>query len=75
MDALTALYSAQARRLGIRRPSMPAGVLMVPVLAGGQNGGLQAFMVTPQAAPAWSPTLEDLQAMDWELADWRGACG
>lgn len=75
MDALTALYTAQARRVGIRRPSMPEGVLMVPVLPSVETGGMQAFLISPGQGAPWSPTLEDVQAMDWYLADWRGACG
>lgn len=70
MDAVTALCEAKARRVGIRRPGMPEGVMMVPVVADAPGKPL-AFLVTPRQGDAWSPTLEDVMAMDWTLADWR----
>jgi len=74
LDAMDAMVYAHARQLGVRRPGMPEGVVLVPVSVEGR-GGLNAFMVTPGAAAPWSPTMADVMADDWQVADWRGACG
>ena len=49
---------------GIRRPSMPAGVALIPV--GGNP--LRAFLVNAQGGEPWYATLDDVVATDWEAA-------
>lgn len=72
MDAIAAIVTALPGRMGIRRPGMPAGMLLVPVP---NNGTWRAIMVKPAACADWYPTLEDALAEDWLVADWREACG
>lgn len=49
---------------GLRRPSMPEGVALIPV--GGSP--LRAFLVNDQGGGPWYATLDDLVATDWETA-------
>lgn len=72
MDALAAMIAALPGRMGIRRPAMPEGMLLVPVAEGGR---CHAIMVKPAACDDWQPTLEDVLAEDWLVTDWRKACG
>lgn len=71
------LYDAAMRALihgeAVRRPSMPPGVSIVPVLS--ENETMKAFLVAPMANgkfAGWNPTVDDLVAQDWHVAKWKG---
>ena len=67
------LYDAAVRALNqdkaIRRPSMPKGLMIVPV---GMDP-MRSFLVTTERLilPHWFATVDDLVATDWMIADWR----
>ena len=77
------LYDAAVRALaqgkGIRRPSMPPGLMIVPV---GMDP-MRSFLATTEkiVAAHWLATVDDLVATDWMVDDWRNmpvnslACG
>lgn len=69
---------AIAHSQGVRRPTMPEGVVIVPLMGrscDGESGHpMKAFLVSPRAGsrcPDWSAGVDDLVAVDWEMADWR----
>lgn len=71
------LYDAAVKALlqgkGIRRPSMPPGMTIVPVMTEGCEV-MKAFMVAPNANgnfPDWNASLDDLVAQDWHVAHWK----
>lgn len=71
------LYDAAIRALihgeAVRRPSMPPGVSIVPVLT--ENETMKAFLVAPMPSGRftdWHPTVDDLVAQDWHVAQWKG---
>ena len=80
MTLYDAALRALAQKKGVRRPAMPPGVTIVPVLTD-DGGKMKAFLVQARGGyfPAWVPTLEDLTAQDWHVAMWRlpegEACG
>lgn len=71
------LYDAAVRALhqskAIRRPSMPPGLMIVPV---GMDP-MRSFLVSTEQliAPHWLATVDDLVATDWSVADWRSGVG
>lgn len=55
---------------GMRRPTMPEGLVIVPVSVDDETGSMKSFMVSVGTArPAWSPEISDLVAQDWEVSD------
>ena len=71
------LYDAAMRALihgdAVRRPSMPPGVCIVPVLSEADQT-MKAFLVAPTTSgrfTAWHPTVDDLVAQDWHVAQWK----
>lgn len=71
------LYDAAVRALAqgqaIRRPSMPPGLMIVPV---GMDP-MRSFLTTTEAliTAHWFATVDDLVATDWMVADWRTRTG
>ena len=67
------LYDAAVRALAqgqaIRRPSMPPGLMIVPV---GMDP-MRSFLATTEklVTSHWHATVDDLVATDWMVADWR----
>lgn len=77
------LYDAAVRALNqgraIRRPSMPAGLVIVPVGLDPMRSFLTCM--EKRSAIEWQATVDDLVATDWMVTDWRSraaaclACG
>lgn len=71
------LYDAAVRALNqgkaIRRPSMPPGLMIVPV---GMDP-MRSFLATTEKliTAHWFATVDDLVATDWTVADWRSGAG
>lgn len=72
------LYDAAMQALihgkAVRRPSMPPGVTIVPVLSEADQT-MKAFLVAPMPSgrfTGWNPTVDDLVAQDWHVAHWNG---
>ena len=71
MNLYDAAMRALAQGRAIRRPSMPAGYMLVPV---GMDP-MRSFLVDAEGRglTGWRATVEDLVATDWSIADWRSA--
>ena len=69
MNLYDAAVRALAKGQAIRRPSMPPGLMIVPV---GMDP-MRSFLATTERliTAHWFATVDDLVATDWFVADWR----
>ena len=73
MNLYDAAVHALAQGQAIRRPSMPPGLMIVPV---GMDP-MRSFLATTEklVTSHWLATVDDLVATDWMVADWRTCVG